>query len=54
MLGLGATVVTDRREISADDFFLGLFETSLEEDEIITAVRFPRPEVANYAKFPRC
>ncbi len=52
LVGLGATVVTDRREIAAEDFFTGLFETALEEDEIVTAVRFPRPARAGYAKFP--
>src|SRR5690606_21332462 len=52
VLGLDATVRTDRREIRADDFFKGLFETALEEGEVITAVGFPRPEKAGYAKFP--
>lgn len=52
LVGLGATVVTDRREIAADDFFTDMFETALEEDEIITAVRFPIPERASYMKFP--
>ena len=52
MVGLGATVVTDRRTIAADDFFTDLFETALESGEIITAVRFPRPRKAGYAKFP--
>ena len=52
LVGLGATVVTDRREIVADDFFTGMFETILEEDEIITAVRFPIPKRAAYMKFP--
>jgi aerobic carbon-monoxide dehydrogenase medium subunit len=51
-LGLGATVVTDRREIAADNFFLGLFQTALDADEIITAIRFPLPETAAYVKFP--
>ncbi|GIX12581.1 MAG: carbon monoxide dehydrogenase [Paracoccaceae bacterium] len=51
VLGSGATVVTNAREIAADDFFRGLFETALEEGEIITAVRFPIPQVANYQKF---
>jgi len=51
VVGLGATIVTDRREISGDDFFLGLFETALEPDEIITAVRFPVPDQAHYIKF---
>ncbi len=46
VLGLGATVVTNSREIAADDFFVGLFETALAEDEIITAIRFDAPERA--------
>ena len=50
-LALGAVTVTDRREIAADDFFKGLFQTALEENEIIVAVRFPRPERAAYLKF---
>jgi carbon-monoxide dehydrogenase medium subunit len=52
VLALGATIVTDRREIPADDYFTGLFSSALEPDEIITAVRFPVPECAAYAKFP--
>ena len=52
VLGLGAVIWTDRREIAADDWFLGMFETALEPDEIVTAVRFPRPRRAAYAKFP--
>jgi carbon-monoxide dehydrogenase medium subunit len=51
VLGLGATIVTSTREIAADEFFLGLFETALEPDEIITAIRFPVPLKAGYAKF---
>jgi carbon-monoxide dehydrogenase medium subunit len=51
LLALGATVVTDRREIAADDFFTGLFETALARDELVTAVRFPIPRRAAYAKF---
>lgn len=51
MLALGATITTDRREISADDFFTGLFETALEEGEMVTAVSFEAPEKAGYAKF---
>lgn len=50
-LGSGATIVTNLREIAADDFFQGLFSTALDEGEIITAVRFPVPERAAYAKF---
>ena len=52
VLGLGATVVTNNREIAADDFFVGLFETALDEGEIITAVKFPVPSKAAYEKFP--
>ncbi len=52
VLALGATVVTSKREIAADDFFDGMFATALDEDEIITAVRFPKPAKAAYAKFP--
>lgn len=51
VVGLAATVVTDRREIAADDFFQGLFETALAADEIIVSVKFPIPERAAYAKF---
>ena len=50
-LGLNATIRTPRREIKADDFFLGMFTTALEPDEIITAVTFPAPEKAAYEKF---
>src|ERR1700678_4564776 len=52
VLGLGATVVTNRRKIAGDEFFTGLFETALEPGEIVTAVSFPIPEKAGYAKFP--
>ncbi|MDZ4135778.1 MAG: FAD binding domain-containing protein [Paracoccaceae bacterium] len=51
VLASGATVVTDRREIAADDYFQGMFTTALEEGEIITAVKFPLPERAAYVKF---
>lgn len=50
-LASGATIVTDRREIAADDYFQGLFATALEEGEIITKVIFPIPEKAAYVKF---
>jgi carbon-monoxide dehydrogenase medium subunit len=52
LVALGATVQTDRRKIAAEDFFTGMFETALELDEIVTAVSFPIPEKAAYAKFP--
>lgn len=52
VLGLGATVVTDKREIPADEFFTGMFETALEEGELITEFHFPIPEAAGYVKFP--
>ena len=50
-LGLGATIVTTKRKIVADDFFKGMFETALEADEIITRVSFPVPKKAAYQKF---
>ena len=50
-LGSGATIVTNAREIAADDFFQGMFTTALEPGEIITEVRFPVPERAHYEKF---
>ncbi|MEL6236248.1 MAG: xanthine dehydrogenase family protein subunit M [Pseudomonadota bacterium] len=50
-LGTGATIVTDTREIAADDYFQGMFDTALEEGEIITAVKFPIAEASSYAKF---
>lgn len=51
VLGLGATIHTDRRSIAADDFFKGLYETALAEGEIITSVSFPVPEKAGWQKF---
>lgn len=51
VLGSGATVVTNRRQIAADDYFQGMFATALEEGEIITEIRFPIPQAAAYAKF---
>ncbi|MDA7424350.1 FAD binding domain-containing protein [Thalassococcus lentus] len=50
-LGSGATIVTNKREIAADDYFQGMFATALDEGEIITEVRFPVPEKASYMKF---
>ena len=52
VLALGATIKTNKRSIAADDFFKGLFSTALEDGEIITAVSFPVPAKAGYAKFP--
>ena len=50
-LALGATITTNRRKIAAQDFFRGLFETALEDGEIITEVAFPVPDKAAYEKF---
>ena len=52
VLALGATIKTNKRSIAADDFFKGLFATALEDGEIITAIVFPVPAKAGYAKFP--
>ena len=51
LLASGGTVVTNSREIAADDYFQGMFTTALEEGEIITRVRLPVPQAANYQKF---
>jgi aerobic carbon-monoxide dehydrogenase medium subunit len=51
VLGLGATVSTDKRKIAADAFFKGIYETALEPGELITSVSFPVPKRAGYAKF---
>jgi aerobic carbon-monoxide dehydrogenase medium subunit len=50
-LGLGATIVTNKRRIASDDFFTGMFSTALEPDEIITKVQFPIAKKAAYQKF---
>src|SRR6267154_1857336 len=51
VLGLGATVVTNKRKIAADEFFKGMYETALGKGEIITSVSFPVPKRAAYMKF---
>jgi len=51
LLGLGATIVTNKRRIKADDYFTGMFSTALEPAEIITKVIFPIPKKAAYQKF---
>jgi carbon-monoxide dehydrogenase medium subunit len=50
-LALGATIVTNKREVAADSFFKGLFETALGDGEVITKVKFPIPQKAAYEKF---
>lgn len=51
VLALGATVQTNQRQIAADDFFQGMYTTALEPGELITAIHFPVPLKAAYAKF---
>jgi aerobic carbon-monoxide dehydrogenase medium subunit len=51
VLGLGATIVTNKREIAADSFFTGMFTTALAPGEIIVALKFPAPQRAGYSKF---
>ena len=51
VLGLGATVVTTKREIAADRYFQGLFTTALEDGEVVVRIEFPVPKRAAYAKF---
>ena len=50
-MALGATIITNRRQIPADQYFTGLFSTALEEGELITAIGFPKPLKSGYAKF---
>ncbi len=50
-LALGATIVTNKRRIPAQEFFTGLFETTLEAGELITRATFPIPQKAAYMKF---
>ena len=52
VLALNATITTEKRDITADDFFKGMFDTALEEGELITSVTFPIPEQAGYKHFP--
>ena len=51
VLGLNATVNTNKRKIAADDFFKGMYETALQPGELITSVSFPIPKKAAYVKF---
>ena len=51
LLALGATIVTDKRRIAADDFFQGMFTTALEPGELVTSIEIPVPEKSNYEKF---
>lgn len=52
LMALGATVETNKRSLAAEDFFTGMFETALEDDEIVVAVTFPACTTSAYAKFP--
>jgi carbon-monoxide dehydrogenase medium subunit len=52
VLALNATVTTNSRTIKADDFFKGLFETALEDGELVTSISFPKADKAGYMKFP--
>jgi aerobic carbon-monoxide dehydrogenase medium subunit len=52
LLALGATIKTNAREIAAEDFFVGLFETALDEGEVIVSISYEAPIKGAYAKFP--
>jgi len=52
LMALNATIVTNKRSISADDFFTGMFDTALEDGELIVAVEIAAPSKSGYAKFP--
>ena len=52
LVALGATVVTSKRELDAEDFFIGMFDTALDEDEVVVSVNFPIVSKGAYAKYP--
>jgi carbon-monoxide dehydrogenase medium subunit len=52
LLALRGTIHTNRRDIAADEFFTGMFETALDDDEVITAITLPNPQKSAYVKFP--
>ena len=52
LLALSGTIHTNKRDISADEFFTGMFETALDDDEVITAITLPNPQKSAYVKFP--
>ena len=52
VVGLGATVHTNKRDIAAGEFFTGMFETALDDDEVITTITLPNPQKSAYIKFP--
>ena len=52
LLALSATITTSKRSMPADSFFTGMFETALDDDEIVVSVSFPIPEKGAYAKYP--
>jgi carbon-monoxide dehydrogenase medium subunit len=51
VLGIEASIHTNKRVVAADKFFTGPLETALRAGEIITAVSFPLPKRAAYVKF---
>ncbi|GGB61932.1 carbon monoxide dehydrogenase [Roseibium aquae] len=52
LVALNATISTTKRKLSAEEFFTGMFETALDEDEIVLSVSFPVAEKSAYAKYP--
>ena len=52
VLALDATITTNMRSISSEDYFIGMFETALNSNEIITQITFPIPDKSAYIKFP--
>jgi carbon-monoxide dehydrogenase medium subunit len=53
VLGLGATIHTNKRKLAAEEFFKGMYETALADAELIMSVSFPIPKKAAYMKFPQ-
>lgn len=52
LMALNATIVTNTRSISADEFFTGMFDTALEDGELIVVVEITAPAKSGYSKFP--
>ena len=55
VLALGATIVLEsvngRREVAAEDYFKGLYETARRDDELLTEIRVPPQEAENVSVF---
>ena len=51
LLSLSASILTNKRTIKSEDFFIDLFETLLTSDEIVISISFPIVTNSYYLKF---